>query len=132
MGLIVRLIVHFLAALISLYIVNLIFRGGSVSNANDVVSGLGQSDLGAVLIFTIILMLLNTFLKPVLEFLAFPLNCLTFGLFSLVISAIVFWGAAALAAISLPDPKFISALVGAVVMGIVSGVLGIFIQSDRR
>lgn len=37
----------------------------------------------------IVLTLLNTFLKPILNFFSIPLRCLTFGLFSLVISAII-------------------------------------------
>jgi putative membrane protein len=35
----------------------------------------------------LVLSILNSFIRPVLEFFAFPITCLTLGLFSLVISA---------------------------------------------
>jgi putative membrane protein len=35
----------------------------------------------------LVLTILNSFIRPVLEFFAFPITCLTLGLFSLVISA---------------------------------------------
>ncbi len=37
----------------------------------------------------LVLTLLNTFVKPVLQFFALPITCLTMGLFSLVISAAI-------------------------------------------
>ena len=44
------------------------------------------SPLDAVKV-ALVLTILNSFIRPVLEFFAFPITCLTLGLFSLVISA---------------------------------------------
>ena len=124
MGLLVRLVANFVAVLAALYVVNILFGGGSLD--------IGPDGLVPVAIFTIILMLLNAFLKPILELLALPLNCLTFGLFSLVISAIIFGLAAYFVSqIDLPEPKFLSALLGALIVSVVSGMLGTFTRSSR-
>lgn len=47
------------------------------------------NDFQSTIIFMLVLVLLNSFLKPILKLLTFPLNCLTFGLFSLVINFII-------------------------------------------
>src|SRR3954468_19919530 len=44
------------------------------------------SPLDAVKV-ALVLTILNAFIRPILEFFAFPITCLTLGLFSLVISA---------------------------------------------
>ena len=44
-----------------------------------------------VLIFAAVLGLINAVIKPVVNVLAFPLTCLTFGLFAIVINTALFW-----------------------------------------
>lgn len=46
-----------------------------------------------VIIFVPLMAIANTFLRPILKLLSLPINCLTFGLFSFVINALLFWGA---------------------------------------
>lgn len=70
-----------LAAILSLFVV--FYNNGSyirVTNPNDFKS---------VIIFLSALVLLNTFVKPILKIFTFPLNCLTFGLFSFVVNFII-------------------------------------------
>ncbi|MBI2121613.1 MAG: phage holin family protein [Candidatus Sungbacteria bacterium] len=45
----------------------------------------------ALLMGAVILALLNTFFKPVLRFLTFPLRWITLGLFNIVIAMIILW-----------------------------------------
>lgn len=44
-----------------------------------------------VLLFGVVLGLINAVIKPVVNVLAFPLTCLTFGLFAIVVNAALFW-----------------------------------------
>ncbi len=48
----------------------------------------------AVLVFGVVLGVINAVIKPVVNVLAFPLTCLTFGLFAIVINAVLFWAGA--------------------------------------
>ena len=54
----------------------------------------GYGSLAGVVVFAVVLALLNTFVRPLLKVLTFPLGCLTLGLFVLVINAFLFWLAA--------------------------------------
>jgi putative membrane protein len=42
-----------------------------------------------IAIFLGVLVLLNTFVKPILKLLTLPINCLTFGLFSFIVNFII-------------------------------------------
>lgn len=69
-------------------------------------------------IFSGILALLNTFVRPILVILSIPLTCLTFGLFIIIINTAMF----ALAAWLVPSfsvAGFWGALVGAIAISIV-------------
>ncbi len=50
-----------------------------------------QEGFTYLLLFTIVLALLHTFLKPIMKLLTFPFIILTFGLFSLVINGFLLW-----------------------------------------
>jgi putative membrane protein len=44
-----------------------------------------------VIIFVPVLAVVNAVIGPIIKLLALPINCLTFGLFSFVINALLFW-----------------------------------------
>lgn len=67
--------------------------------------------------------ILNALLKPVLNILALPFNFLTFGLFSLVVNAIIFGLAALLVEGFRLRFGFWSALLGALALSLVSSLL---------
>lgn len=70
-----------LTAILSMFI--LLCNNGQyihVSSTNDFKSVVG---------FLLALVLLNISVKPILKILTFPLNCLTFGLFSFVVNYII-------------------------------------------
>ena len=70
--------------------------------------------------------LVNTFIKPVLKVLSFPMIILSLGLFTLVINAAMLALTAAITdALSVRD--FWSALLGAIIISIVSAVLSWFV-----
>lgn len=66
---------------------------------------------------------LNAILKPVLDFLGFPLVFLTFGLFALAINAIIFGIAAWLVEGFRLRWGFWSALLGSLALGIINSLL---------
>jgi putative membrane protein len=90
--------------------------------ATLMVSGIQSKSFIAFFLTATVLGLINTFIRPALWFLTAPLSVLSFGLFALVINALMIMLAATLV------PKFEvkgfgSAFLGAVIMAIV-GVIG--------
>ncbi|MCL5110964.1 MAG: phage holin family protein [Chloroflexi bacterium] len=80
------------------------------------------NDWQSVAVFAAILALLNIFVRPVINFFALPLTCLTFGLFVVVINGFVFWLAAFLYP-AVHVGSFADAILGALVVSVVSFVV---------
>jgi putative membrane protein len=80
-------------------------------------------------IAVVILAVVNAVIRPIVLFFAMPLNCLTFGLFGLVVNALLFWLVGSLN-FGFKVGGFWSALFGSIVMGIVSGLLSQFVRDD--
>jgi putative membrane protein len=90
---------------------------------------ISYDDWVTLAIFAAVLALLNTFIRPIVGLLALPINCLTFGLFSIIINAAMF----ALAAAIVPGfhvADFWAALLGAVAVSVV-GALANMITGAR-
>ncbi len=75
----------------------------------------------SVLLFGAIMGVINAFIKPVVRFISIPLTCLTFGLFSLLINAVLF----ALGAALVPGIEVSNwgAVVGAVISSLAAGLM---------
>jgi putative membrane protein len=86
---------------------------------------------GVALVFGV----LNSFVRPVLTFLAFPLLIVTLGLFTFVLNAVMMlltsWLSAKLG-IGFHVAGFWAAFWGAIVVGIVSFLLSIFLPDAER
>lgn len=90
-------------------------------------NGVHFADFGTAVIFAIVLGLLNTFVKPVLKFFSFPITLITFGLFSLIINAVVVILAGKFvdgAEIS----SFLWALVFSVLLSVITSVISFFTE----
>jgi len=74
-----------------------------------------------IALFVPLLAIVNTIVRPLVRLMAMPITCLTFGLFNLVISALMFWLAAYLTGAK--DLNFWSALFGTVCVSVISTVL---------
>lgn len=85
--------------------------------------GIEVKDFGTALVVAVVLGILNALLKPILSFISFPLIILTFGLFSVVVNAAVFWVAAGLVSGFKLKGGCLSALIGPVVLGLINSVL---------
>jgi len=86
--------------------------------------------VGLSLVFGIV----NAFIRPVLSFFSFPIQIVTLGLFTFVLNALMLMLTGWLAArfdIAFTVSGFVPALLGAIVVSIVSLVLGAVLSSDK-
>jgi putative membrane protein len=90
--------------------------------ATLLISGIKTKNFVAFLIAAAVLGLINTFIRPALWFLTAPLSVVTFGLFALVINALMIMLTAALVP-NFEVKSFGSAFLGAIIMAII-GVIG--------
>ena len=93
------------------------------------------SDLITLMIGVAVLALLNATLGKILKLLTLPLSCLTLGLFSLVVNAVVLMLAASFKLgfeiQGLGFEGFLAALVASIIIAFINGVLGVFLPDDR-
>lgn len=86
--------------------------------------------LRVLVIFAIVLAILNTFIRPILRLISLPLTCLTFGLFALIVNAVVFYLAAYLS--PNVDITYLGALAGTILVSILSGVISSVFDDQKR
>jgi putative membrane protein len=87
--------------------------------------------VGVALVFGV----LNSFVRPILSFLAFPLLIITLGLFTFVLNAVMLLLTSALAStfgLDFHVDGFWAAFWGAIVIGIVSVLLSMFLPDRER
>ncbi len=87
-----------------------------------------ESGLDDYLVAGLVLGLANALIRPVLLLLTLPLNLLTLGLFTLVVNALVLWLVAF--ATPLEVRGFTGALIGALLLALVSFALNLLIKED--
>lgn len=112
MGLLARWLAPFVAILLAAYLL-----------PDQVVV---QSPTAAAL-FALVLAALNAFVRPILRMLAFPITCLTLGLFHFVINAILLAAAAALVP-GVVINGATAALAGAVLVSVVGALVSQFVH----
>ena len=86
----------------------------------------GMGELGrwlSLLLTAIVLGLVNGFVKPILLIVSLPLTCATLGLFIFVINALMLMLVSAIPQLGFSVDGFLWALVGSILISIVSGVL---------
>jgi len=108
------LLARWLISAVALYLTALL---GNALGIDIVVKG-ALSALLAVALLAVV----NALIRPLLVALTLPLNCLTLGLLTFVINALMFW---LVGVIGIPGFKvhgFLAALFGSVVMGVISGL----------
>ena len=115
-------------------LIRLLVNAAAFWVATRIVTGVTYSGallpfLGVALVFGIV----NAFLRPILKFLTFPLFILTFGFFALVLNGLMLWLTSTLSSslgLGFHVSGFGAAFWGALVVSIVSLLLGMFIR-DR-
>lgn len=111
-------------------ILKLLVNAAALWVAAKVVSGIElEGAIVTILLVALVFGLVNTFIKPILKALSFPVIILSLGLFTLVINAAMLALTAAVTeALSVAD--FWAALLGAIVISVVSTVLNWFVPND--
>ncbi|MBC8041895.1 MAG: phage holin family protein [Rhizobacter sp.] len=99
----------------------------AVYAAASFVPGITVRDFGSALIVALVLGLLNAFVKPVLVFLTLPVTIVTLGLFLLVINALILYFVAYLLK-GFEVNGFVPALLGSIVISIVSYLLSLLLK----
>ncbi|MEW6546942.1 MAG: phage holin family protein [Bacillota bacterium] len=93
-----------------------------------IVAGIEVRGIWAAVLAAAVLGLVNALVRPFLLLLFLPLNLLTLGLFTLVLNALLLWLVAALVP-GFSVSGFLAALVGALVLTVVSGLASWLVAS---
>ena len=117
-----RFLGHLIVTGLALWVTALILPGMHLGD--DSATLLSQVlTIGAI---ALILALINTIVKPLLSFLAFPITCVTLGLFQLVINTLMLLLASwvsGLVGLTLQFDTFWWALLAGVIIGILSAIV---------
>ncbi len=105
------MIIHWLVTALVLLLIANILPGFSVDNFT------------IALIAALVLGLVNLFIRPLVLLFTLPLNILTLGLFAFVVNALLLWLTAGLVD-GFEISNFLSALVGALLLALVTGFIG--------
>lgn len=73
------------------FILKLILMGLAVYGISYLLSAIRVEDFGAAVLFVLVLILLNIFVRPILILLTIPVTIITLGLFLIVVNAIIIW-----------------------------------------
>lgn len=86
-----------------------------------IIPGIEVESIYIAIIAALILGLLNLVIKPILFILTLPLTIITFGLFALVLNALIFWFAASFIE-GFTVTGFIPAFLGSIVVSLASAL----------
>ncbi len=94
-------------------IIRLVLNALAVLLASRIVHGIYVDSFGVALLVAVVLSVLNVTLGFLLKVITFPLTLVTFGLFLLVVNALVFWAASFVKGFSVAGfwPAFFGALI---------------------
>jgi putative membrane protein len=88
----------------------------------NLMPGVAVSNWSTAFVAVAVMGLVNTFLRPVLNLLTFPINFFTFGLFAFVLNAAMF-GLSAYLVPGFEVKGFINAIIGSSLYGFISTIL---------
>ncbi len=108
-------------------LIRLVISTIAIIIAANLLDGVVVTNVTTALIAAIVLGLLNAFVRPVLQILALPITILTLGLFYFVINILMVYFAAALVD-GFAVNGFISAALFALIVAVISGILGMFLD----
>ncbi|MGM9994705.1 MAG: phage holin family protein [Candidatus Avigastranaerophilus sp.] len=94
------------------------------------IPGITVSNFVSALIVVVVIALINTFIRPLVDFISMPVNFLTLGLFSLVINALLFLLAGKIAP-GIEIEGFWSALLGSLLLAIFAPMISNLGQKDK-
>ena len=123
-----RLLIRWAVGAVALYFT--VFLGERLGLGLSFAHG-GPQSMVASLAAVLALTLVNALVRPVVKLLTLPLSCLTFGLFGLVINALMFYLVGELH-VGLRVNGFLPALFGSLVTSALFGVMNTFFSGDAK
>ncbi len=93
------------------------------------VDGISISSFNVALVVAVVFGILNTIVRPIILLIAFPITLITFGFFSFVVNAVLFWGVGTYIK-GFEVDGFVPALIGSLVVSAV-GILVNALLKDR-
>ena len=122
MGFLLRAVVTAIAIAVTAWVMNSVAPGSIVWGQVDY--GLGEPGRYLSLLFAAaVLGIVNAFVRPILVLVSMPITCATLGLFVFVINALMLLLVSAIPQLGLGVDGFLSALIGSILISIVSTVL---------
>lgn len=126
MSFLIRVIVNALALAAAVWV---------VPGLKIVAAGEGtMSTVIAYLVVAVIFGLVNALVRPIVKLFSLPITCLTLGLFTIVINALMLLLTSWLTTFTpielVIDQFWWDAIAGTIIISIVSAVLGLFVKSD--
>jgi putative membrane protein len=89
-----------------------------------------RTGVGGALLAVLVMAVVNAVIRPIVKLLTLPLSCLTFGLFSFVINALMFLLVANVTHAF--RVSFVGALLGSILMSLVSGIANFLIVGPEE
>ena len=86
------------------------------------VPGFSLANLWTAVVAAIVIGIVNTFIKPVLQLIALPISLLTFGIAAFLINVILLWGTSMFVPGFTID-SFVTAIIASIVLALVSWFL---------
>lgn len=116
------------------FLIRLLVNAAALWVATQLVTGVTYTGtlaplIGVALVFGIV----NAIIRPILKLFTFPLFILTFGLFAFVLNALMLWLTSSLSGtlgLGFHVRGFGAAFWGALVVSLVSTVLGVLVRED--
>ncbi|MBI5078265.1 MAG: phage holin family protein [Candidatus Yonathbacteria bacterium] len=93
------------------------------------VPGITITSFGTALLVAAFFGILNTVVRPLILLVAFPITLITFGLFSFVVNALLFWGVGSFVK-GFEVAGFVPALIGSLVVSAVSSVMHVIFSKE--
>ncbi len=117
------------------FVVRLLINAVALWVAANVVPGIrlgegGGVDIGALLLVAFIFGAVNAVIKPIVKLVTCPFYIVTLGLFTFVVNALMLMLTAWLAGPRFHVDGFLPALVGSLLIGLISFVLSVFVSDD--
>jgi putative membrane protein len=113
------------------FLVHWLIVGVALWVTTQVVGGVHISSMQTLIFAALVLGLVNALVRPVITILTLPLTIITLGLFYLVVNGLAFGLAAALVR-GFEVDGFGSAVLGALVVSIVSWVIGLVTNEKKK
>ena len=114
-----------------MFIIKLILKwlvlSAAVFAAAYLIPGIVVTSWTTALIVGIVLGLINMFVKPILSILTIPINIITLGIFGIILNALLFW-AAAYFVNGFTIANFVAALLGSIIVAVITWIAGMLLD----